>query len=153
MNRITFLDFVGVLNSSKSVERGAIKGGMLQVDPWHVVHLNEIVARSGAKVVVSSTWRLGRTVEELQKILDDAGFKGEVISMTTNVWNRRGNQIQSWMDRFGKPDEFVILDDDSDMEHLMERLVRTNGQKGLLAKHIAPALVQLGVDPNERPDG
>jgi hypothetical protein len=44
--------------------------------------LNEIVACGEADVVVSSTWRYGKTAPELQEILDAEGFKGCVLDKT-----------------------------------------------------------------------
>ena len=44
--------------------------------------LNELIKKTGAKVVITSTWRLSRSVEELQRVLDYKGFEGEVIAKT-----------------------------------------------------------------------
>jgi len=44
--------------------------------------LNEIVASARADVVVSSTWRHGKTVAELQVMLEAEEFTGRVVDKT-----------------------------------------------------------------------
>ena len=63
-----FLDIDGVLAPIRQWDRYG------DVDPACIQVLNEIVARGGADVVVSSTWRYGKTVAELQEILDARRF-------------------------------------------------------------------------------
>ncbi|MGH2361690.1 MAG: HAD domain-containing protein, partial [bacterium] len=65
--RVIFLDIDGVLAPIRRWDRyGDLEPACIQV-------LNEIVARAGADVVVSSTWRHGKTVAELQEILQAEG--------------------------------------------------------------------------------
>lgn len=81
-----------------------------------IENLNEIVKTNNAKVVVCSSWRSGRTPEELQEILDGWGFKGEVIDKTTHVhrdYNTRGLEILEWVMQNRKMVKGVcILDDE-----------------------------------------
>lgn len=51
-------------------------------DPWCIYWLNYIIEHTGASIVVSSTWRMGRTLAELQKQLNEWGVKGTVIDKT-----------------------------------------------------------------------
>jgi hypothetical protein len=53
-----------------------------ELDPACIQVLNEIATLGGAEVVVSSTWRYGKTVAGLQAILDAAGFTGRVLDKT-----------------------------------------------------------------------
>lgn len=128
--KIVFLDFDGVLNSHlyfKSTPRG--KELHDDIDPEAVARLNTLCTETGAKIVVSSTWRLGRPVDALQAILDARGFKGEVIGKTEDMRCGpnsdailRGNEVLQWIKAHpaecGAPywdfSEYVILDDDSD---------------------------------------
>ena len=79
---------------------------------------------------MSSTWRLGRSPEELQAILDSCGFTGKVIGKTKDLRRGegaesilRGNEILNWIKenektigvRYWEYKNYVILDDDSDM--------------------------------------
>ena len=45
----------------------------------------------------------------------------------------RGNEIQQWLDIHKEYDveDFIILDDDSDMEHLIDHLIQTDSILGI----------------------
>jgi hypothetical protein len=130
MTKIIFLDFDGVLNSQLWYVRTKGSRERDDLDKEAIGFLNTLIKNTGAKVVVTSTWRLGRTVEELQEILDRNGFKGEVIGKTKELrlgedgdCILRGNEILQWMkahpEILGTPywdyKHYVIFDDDSDM--------------------------------------
>ena len=128
--KVIFLDIDGVLNSS---ETAALYGGFDKFSPAAVGRLNWLTDRTEAKIVVSSAWRFGRSVLELKQILSDQGVTGEVIDKTPTKMSlrNRGQEIQHWMDNNSTLDEFVILDDDSDMGHLLDHLVQTDFNVGL----------------------
>lgn len=148
--KVIFLDFDGVLNSEKwfrtrekSVEIDDIKSQYpyYQIDPNSISLLNQIIQSTEAKVVVSSTWRLGRTVEELQSILNIHGFIGEIIDKTPHFGAPkgfgytipRGCEIDWWLKEKNfqrinwsierqreyieksSVKNYIILDDDSDI--------------------------------------
>ena len=148
--KVIFLDIDGVLNSWRWYKDQTLKGkhvSMLpddQIDPKAVTRLNTIIERTGAKVVVSSTWRLNRTVAQLAEILGSKGFTGEVIGKTGRRGGprpQRGDEIQDWLNENVGVERFVIIDDDSDMVHLMDRLVQTGMKKGL-TQALAEEVVQ-----------
>lgn len=111
----------------------------------HVEVLNRIIEQTGAKIVVSSTWRVLHNEKELAIILDKAGVKGEVVGVTPRSSSRiRGLEIAEWIRNSETPVEsFVILDDDSDMEELMPYLVKTRTKTGLLPQHLEQAIALL----------
>lgn len=86
-------------------------------EPPAIEALNQIVEENDSKVVVVSTWRTGRSIEELQKILDDWGAKCEVIDKTGHVmkdYNARGFEILEWIMQNRKMIKGIcILDDDA----------------------------------------
>ena len=149
---VIFLDFDGVLNSIQSRIRNP--SGWNQLDPVLVGRVNRIIEATGASVVVSSTWRLSYrndaegAVVRLGRILRENGFVGEVIDVTPhyNGGGRfrsrmsRGLEIQFWMDKKGFDGPFVILDDDSDMGHLMGFLVHTKDALGIQDEHVDDAI-------------
>lgn len=136
---IIFLDIDGVLNSTlyhknplyqqqvKALEDPTDRHTrqLLSIDPQAVEVLNGLIEKTGAKIVISSTWRQSNTLEELKAILFERGLKAEIISVTPVLhdFNVRGNEIYKWMyenkDLIGQPyyefSTYVILDDDSDM--------------------------------------
>jgi hypothetical protein len=165
--KVLFLDFDGVLNSiGFLIEHGddhspletippnevwahgdfvnldILEGMVAQVDPIAVGRLNTLLSATGAKVVISSTWRLTLSPIGLQWVLDLAGFQGEVIGATP--WIRpkigeyvpRGREIKKWLQEHPEVDHFAILDDDSDMEDLGVFFVKVNNKVGLQDKDV-----------------
>lgn len=130
------------------------------IDPVGVAFLNDLLARSGAKVVVSSTWRKWYPPDVMAKVLSHSGFTGEVIGATpydlpriqegpyATSYPLRGHEIQHWLDSQSEPPtHFVILDDDTDMAHLSDRLVRTDMAVGLTRENVEQALRLFGETP------
>lgn len=155
--KIIFLDIDGVLNSWRYYKSIVASGRRItrahadHFDPKAVKVLNEILEKSGAKIVVSSTWRLKYEDYEanplvridMAKVLREQGVVGEVIGITPRL-GLRGTEIQAWLDENPGIESFVILDDDSDMGHLMPKLVLTHIKDGLRRRHIEPILHVLG---------
>lgn len=132
--KIIFLDIDGVLNHQAYYESDRWdKSGKRDsdIDPKSVEILNGIIKNTGAKVVISSTWRIGRTIEELQQALERKGFTGEIIDFTDRLFFTgggnytacRGDEIYKWIkdneeligSKYYEYKSYVILDDDSDM--------------------------------------
>lgn len=55
----------------------------------------------------------------------------------------RGLEIQAWLDRDGYKGVFVIVDDDSDMAHLMPHLVKTDNNVGLTEERAGEIIKRL----------
>jgi hypothetical protein len=127
-----------------------------EFDPEAINRLNAIIELTNAKVVVSSSWRHGRSVEELQMILDTVGFVGEVIDKTVHLGGidgytiPRGCEIEHWLEKKGfqrinwsiekqqmyidksQVKNYIILDDDSDMLYTQkEHFIHTSWKSGL----------------------
>lgn len=162
--KVIFLDFDGVINSAefmkarhkaketKDIDRNSERDEkskfnwyISMISEEHVSRLNQIVKATGAKIVVSSTWRILHDVEELSAFLKAKGFIGEIIDRTPRFGGApRGEEITCWLDN-NKVDRFVILDDDSDMCGLKHKLVHTSWQTGLQPEHVVKAIEMLGV--------
>jgi len=151
--RVLFLDFDGVLNSHAWMERQPPTTNFLRaVDPEAVARLAEVIRRTGARIVVSSTWRILNSLANLRGVLIEAGFPPPcpIIGATPRLHRTpegapryRGHEIQQWLDEAGaEVQAFAIVDDDSDMVHLTPRLVQTNFERGLQDEHVE-ALVAL----------
>lgn len=140
--KIIFLDIDGVLNHHQffkerfeAKKRDKLDGNLVkkskidreaeEIDPQSVENLNELIEKTGAKIVISSTWRLGTDIETLQAILEKRGFVGEVIDKTPVGCEccQRGNEIHKWLksneyligEHYSDYNSYLILDDDSDM--------------------------------------
>jgi len=128
MRRVIFLDIDGVLAPIRAWDRyGDLDRACIEV-------LNQIVARAGAEVVVSSTWRYGKTVAELQEMLEAAGFTGRVVDTTPigTPGAGRGEEIAAWLAEHDVSG-YAVIDDHADMGDLCTRLVQTHPGHGLQA--------------------
>jgi hypothetical protein len=153
--RVLFLDFDGVLNSVRffgaDSKRGYRRARRIKyelpheaIDPAAVACLNAIVERTGAKVVVSSTWRTVFGCESIAVFLERRGFVGEVVGCTPQIKSaQRGEEIAAWIADEGPVDAFAILDDHADMAHLKPRLVQTDTATGLLPEHVERVVALL----------
>ena len=132
--RVVFLDIDGVLAPIRRWDRyGDLDRGCVRV-------LNEIVG-TGADVVVSSTWRHGKTVVELQEMLEAAGFIGCVIDKTPvgELGAGRGDEIAAWLAEH-PVGGYVIIDDHGDMGELRSQLVLTHPARGLQPADVPRAI-------------
>jgi hypothetical protein len=136
--RVIFLDIDGVLAPIRRWDRYG------DLDPACIQVLNEIVVRGGADVVVSSTWRYGKTIAELQEILDAQGFIGCVLDKTPAgaPGAGRGEEIAAWLAEHAVGG-YVIIDDHADMGDLHTRLVQTNPAHGLQPADAPRAIAML----------
>jgi hypothetical protein len=124
-------------------------------EPSCVRCLNKIIEKSGAKIVISSTWRHAHPKHlNLIEFLKEQGVKGEVVGMTRiGDSAHRGIKIHAWLEDWKegvlpssfntsimnkKIKSYVILDDDN--VRPLDRLVRTTFEYGLEEIHVAEAL-------------
>lgn len=152
--KIIFLDIDGVLNKNRAHQEGAFEV-VNYLNPESVARINRIIERTGAGVVVTSTWRIGKRRVELQEAFVKNGFAGTIAGMTPNEGckhpglecnqGHRGAQIRQWLEEHAEidraPERFVIIDDSSDMIPYLHLLVRVDG-----AKEIADADVEAAVE-------
>lgn len=131
---VVFLDFDGVVNTIywekdangiccvNAMKRGHEELNNQQAIGW----LNELYSIVQYDIVVSSTWRMGMSVEDLQNLLIKSGFRPEirVIDKTPVLHEERGVEIQQWIDENNFTGDFIIIDDDSDMGELLPKLVK-----------------------------
>lgn len=133
--KIIFLDFDGVLNCYLHRYNDET------FSPSTCKNLNILLEKDpDLKIVVSSSWRMWG-LDYVRKVLDKNGIDSKkVIDITGNENGNRGHQIQSWMDRNPSTTNFVILDDESDMGNLINRLVKTSSFVGLTSADVDKAI-------------
>jgi hypothetical protein len=157
--KVIFLDIDGVLVNLASFglpESGS--GSRSRAHPDCVTALNAITDATGAVIVVSSVWRIGG-LARIKDILREWGVTGKVLSITPDLCHQkdshlvvggvcRGDEIQRWLDDYaesrGPVESFVILDDASDMRHLLPRLVQSRFETGLTPELARRAVELLG---------
>lgn len=152
--KVIFLDFDGVLTSSKAY-------GVL--DPEKMELLWKILEETGASVVISSSWR-GFDVENTKKSLvgDGDEYKNtcfrwvdKVVGITPRPyvddfidyeeWNRE-SEIKMYLDSHPEVEDFVILDDMEDEftdPRLLGKLVKTTIRYGMREEDAEKAIKML----------
>ena len=126
--KVIFLDVDGVLNSKQ--DGNSIK---LRTDS-HFRLLQEIVKATGAKIVLSSSWRAGfaKARTTLSNRLKKYGLEIMDSTPVLSGLSRRGDEIRQWLDDNRKSVErFIILDDDDMEEFTGTNLVQTDSEIGL----------------------
>lgn len=141
--KIIFLDIDGVLNV---YPQGRDKWG--SIFHKHLIeNLKHIIDNTGAKLVITSTWRNGFIIDDkyvdgltgLIQMWNDRNLPGDIIGVTpdlmlkTGTTLQRGVEIDMWMEEYEevkktKIENYVIIDDDCDMEiHQLDNFVQTSG--------------------------
>lgn len=128
---IIFLDIDGVLNSEifyrnrNQADLGTHP--LCEFDPFALDLVDQLCQDTGSKIVISSTWRLGREIEEMRNIFKQFNFETEIIDYTPfhmQSWSVRGNEIASWLEQNTMKlfniqsynfNHYAIIDDDNDM--------------------------------------
>jgi hypothetical protein len=144
--KIVFLDFDGpIIPVQSHVHNRSVKE---KAWPPCVKALNRITDSTGAKIVVTSSWRdtsaknlfYGQAIKIVQTLLKQWGVTGEVLGQIPYcieiqgnyaIEAPRGQEIASFLKICDNVESFVILDDDDDMEDLREFLIQTPFEKGL----------------------
>jgi hypothetical protein len=149
--RVVFLDFDGVLNRETDAideESELWTAAWLETDL--VERLARLVASTGAKVVVSSSWRQRRSQAELADILAERGYPGGVHDVTARLprseegeQHVRATEIAAWLTAHPEVASWIILDDERDLGPLAHRHVWTDPSVGLSEQNLAEARALL----------
>ena len=128
--KILFVDVDGVLNSAQ--DGYSIK---LRTDS-HLKFLRMIVKSTGAKIVLSSSWRIGFTPASKNLLARFKEYGLELMDCTPELSGAcRGDEIRKWLEEFETEydvERFAILDDESDMAEFTEtNLIQTDTNVGL----------------------
>jgi hypothetical protein len=124
---VIFLDFDGVITTAESISEafrrrraGEIPGDdwtKHQIDPELVQNVRKLQDHLGAKIVISSTWRILDPLDSLKLWLGERGIDPKTIIDVTPHRNdgSRGREIKEWLDAHPEVTNFKILDDDGDV--------------------------------------
>lgn len=113
---IIFLDIDGVMRTHNSDLNWSRELNQPVPNPFKrlfskdaMENLNYLVTLTGAKVVITSTWRMYYTKDELRNIFRERGFIGHIVDVT-NTGDTRGEEIVQWLNEH-RIDNFVVIDD------------------------------------------
>lgn len=139
MDKIIFLDIDGVLAPYRTLNEYQYccehyinePYGVLKFDAECVSNLNSLIVRSGAKIVVSSSWRCAVPIEHMGRMLEDQGVICEFLDYTPYSDDGRADEIKKWLS--GKDIKHFVIIDDTPYEwgDLSAFWVQTNPHCGL----------------------
>lgn len=157
--KVIFLDIDGVLNNDHTKERFE---GYVFVSDDKILLLKEIIDKTNAKIVLSSTWRRGweckeRIAEPTSSDLQDIRLFDALVNKLkeynimllsyTEDFGHRGDEITLWLKNWtGEPvKSYVILDDidGAEIRPHTHYLVQTGFWNGLTPKHVQKAIKLL----------
>ena len=163
--KILFLDFDGVINSQKFLRSQYFKDSIqgltdaelyllkyeYMIDPEAVKLVNDLVARSGAEVVASTSHRNRYSLDEMNLMLKNRGATFQIVAKTPRGMPKkfsqcvdRGDEIEEYLSCCRQEGEqvesFVILDDHSDMGNVRNNLVLTSDRTGITMENVEEAL-------------
>lgn len=172
--KIIFLDIDGVLNVEvyitafweicKRINLSRPESTSLRMDamrdeygnlfcPLACRRLAWVTEITGAKIVISSTWRMNG-LSEMQEMWKHRELPGEVIDVTPIHRTRRtndnlsfsercerGNEIKEWLSKHPEVESYVIFDDDNDMlPEQMDNFIQTDEVYGITLKDAERAI-------------
>jgi hypothetical protein len=117
---VLFLDFDGVLSGEgfvRSERNSRDRGDLRLFDPANLAALDQLCVRLPVTaIIVTSTWRIGRSLAGLRELLAGEGFeRAELIRGVTPDLGAgirsRADEINHWIAEQRSPIRPVILDD------------------------------------------
>lgn len=157
--KVIFLDIDGVLNTQETFikwKEKYKKTGIydLEIDEYRIKYLKDIIDRTKAKIVLSSSWRYFFKKEnnliipknsegvELCEMLKK--YDIEIYDITKkNEYLTREEQIKAWINE-NNADSFIVIDDEKlDIENQIKTnfyLENNGGLIGLCEEHIDQAV-------------
>lgn len=148
--KVIFLDIDGVLNHYYWYRERRYKSNLPHplddFDPKSVSYLNNITDKTGAKIVISSSWRFD---PDIIIILHKVGITGEIIGCTPDLYNTygslcRGKEIDVVLNKLTNIERYIILDDDTDMEeHQLPYFIKTNANGSGLNKTVMNKAIKI----------
>ncbi len=161
--KVIFLDCDGCLNTAYSKSKFE---GYTGFDDDKLERLKQIVDATSAKIVISSTWRLGynkdghrlyKFSEYMKNKFTEHGM--EIYDVTPDNGHNgmfRGTEIKDWLSKHDDVENFIIIDDenfDFSYEKLGSKWIQTQyyrGDGGIQPKHVKRAIKMLnGNDKKE----
>ncbi len=168
--KVIFLDIDGVLNTGKTFidiyeEYQKTKESRIEIDLEKVGYLKEIVDKTSAVIVLSSSWRLkgemmdnkfvprSKKMQKFIKILDE--YNLNIYDITPYLDGNREKEIYTWLED-KEVESFIIFDDEPSMIKSLcpyliktstieddEMLINIDDTIGLCHRHVEEAVTKL----------
>ena len=145
---VVFLDFDGVITTPQ-------QGWKIELPL--VKRIKKICDKANAKLVISSSWQTGNSAEEWLQGCLMKRYTGPIkkffieytYDVTGSHGGNRGEQIQNWLNRHNEVDNYVIIDDETDMlNSQLFHFVQTDWVFGIQDREVILAIEVLNnVEP------
>jgi hypothetical protein len=138
--KVIFLDIDGVLNNQASLAEG------IHLLPEKCLLVKRIVEETDAKIVISSTWRIGEDIKHLRNILWRSGIPRSAIIDKTPIIDDgiRGSEIEEWLKNNNHVIGYIIIDDDSDFfDYQKKFFINTHFTIGITNKDVRKSIELL----------
>lgn len=153
---IIFLDIDGVLNSHRKLKEVYEKthkphsGYNYPFDEICLNNLKRLVELTNSKLVITSTWRKDKEGrDKIIEALKEYQLDQTLIGYTPILNQPRGVEIQAYLDTLEIQPNFIIIDDDTDMESLIDYLIKTNISVGLTKENVEEGIKKLSKSLNQ----
>lgn len=150
--KVIFLDIDGVINSEdfaiwiQDHPEFCENGGHFWIDPQKIDMIVNLCEETGAKLVISSSWRgwsLKATLEDFSTYRDLSRLNPYIVGVTprfymnSRMYMSRGDEIQYYLSTDQSITQYCIVDDDNDMlDSQKDNFVRTDFKTGLTEDNI-----------------
>ena len=152
VSKVIFLDFDGVITTVLS---------NWNIDKKKVDMVKDICDSTGAKIVISSSWRRYTLEQTIETITNELRVRGNqpfpypdlIIDITSRMYgfkygNKekhyglcRGLEIDHWLCEHQDVTNYVILDDDSDMLLSQKKhFIKTHALRGISKRDVIKAI-------------
>lgn len=142
MKKVLFLDFDGVMVTDRHLmhltdTRSPLRDEYgAKFDPVCVEYLAQIIDSTDAEIVVTSTWKMERGLDGMQRMWQARNLPGKVIGVTPDIDPiHRGNEIEAWLTTYGEGCRYAIIDDcpilDFFREEQLQHLFKVDERTGL----------------------
>lgn len=141
---ILFLDIDGVLTSARVHNAAFLNGSGNGVewcvfDPIACRFIDQYCQKGNLSIVISSDWRIGKSRDYFYDLFATAGYFHMANALEQDYCTiqmplqGRGAEIKEWRKRNKSTSEYIILDDNDDIEHDQKNLlIKTDYLNGMM---------------------
>ena len=142
--KVIFLDIDGTINSYDYYVSdrctGNLNGVEGDIDPLCAERINRICKETGAKIVLSSDWRISwpYCIDRIEKgginhgLIIDKTPEHMWVEFASEKYKSRGSEIDEWLSQHPECDRYVIIDDRKDFtEEQQPNFIHVNPMRGI----------------------
>ena len=93
--------------------------------------------------IINNLTIVEKNINKIIETLKEYELDQYIIGYTPILNKPRGIEIQEYLNQLDYKPNFIILDDDTDMENLIDYLIKTNIKVGLTEENVEEAILKL----------